>query len=587
MRFVMGSRANQGDRFGRAGRLRREAAETLEASVPAPLPLRVPPIVVHAGTERALLPDLLNVVPTLTVDDALLRRTLAFSFIAEDDGGVLANALQQAPLAASDMDPECFFQDLFVDEFVRSCMKVHIAGRPVALDHGYLMRIVSQPPADEAVASQRQKVWQVLAEQPAARHALEQLFGALAELRRLFEGQGRVGIRGEQARRRLDILQQLQRTFDLMRAEALTAGDSALTRVGAYASHVQESAGYKRLSELLQYENERAFAELTLQLGADGALRGLRLVGLRENTGSPYHVSVARQWAGRVWLWLKGYRVTDAEIIDRWLDQVFEGVCGFLPPLFQLQGDLSLYLAGLGFRDLAERHGLPVCFATRAEHAGDSEVEQLFNPLLLGLGVQPVPCSLQLGGAAQISLLTGPNSGGKTRLLQALGLLHLCAQAGMYVPAQRARLHHVPGIFASLTQAASAEQVEGRLGTELMRIRMLFERAVPGCLVLVDELCSGTSPSEGEELFTMVLELLTELGPSAFISTHFLKHAAELARGPAWPSLRFLQVQLDGEQRPTYRFVQGVAETSLAKRTASRLGVTREELRSLLATKRR
>jgi DNA mismatch repair protein MutS2 len=43
-----------------------------------------------------------------------------------------------------------------------------------------------------------------------------------------------------------------------------------------------------------------------------------------------------------------------------------------------------------------------------------------------------------------------------------------------------------------------------------------------------------------------------------------------------------LQVELDAHEHPTYRFVPGVAHTSLAHRTAARLGVTREELLVLI-----
>jgi DNA mismatch repair protein MutS2 len=102
----------------------------------------------------------------------------------------------------------------------------------------------------------------------------------------------------------------------------------------------------------------------------------------------------------------------------------------------------------------------------------------------------------------------------------------------------------------------------------------------------VDELCSGTSPSEGEELFSLVLELMQELSPRAFVSTHFLKLAASFAKDAGPLSLRFEQVELDARERPTYRFIEGVAETSLARQTAARLGVTREELRALIAQKR-
>ena len=102
-------------------------------------------------------------------------------------------------------------------------------------------------------------------------------------------------------------------------------------------------------------------------------------------------------------------------------------------------------------------------------------------------------------------------------------------------------------------------------------------------VAILDELCSGTNPSEGEEIFHLVLHLLAELGPEAFITTHFLTFARRLEDAPEEDlPLSFLQVQLDAHQRPTYGFVAGVAETSLAAQTAARLGVTREELMTLV-----
>jgi DNA mismatch repair protein MutS2 len=52
-------------------------------------------------------------------------------------------------------------------------------------------------------------------------------------------------------------------------------------------------------------------------------------------------------------------------------------------------------------------------------------------------------------------------------------------------------------------------------------------------------------------------------------------------------SIDFLQVELDELERPTYRFVPGVAKTSLAAKTAARLGVTREELLERIESKKR
>ncbi len=137
-------------------------------------------------------------------------------------------------------------------------------------------------------------------------------------------------------------------------------------------------------------------------------------------------------------------------------------------------------------------------------------------------------------------------------------------------------------MFLSIADHSDAHQHEGRLGTELLRIRKVFESVRIGAFVVVDELCSGTNPSEGEEIFRMVLSLLGELSPQAFISTHFLQFAASLQAEAQAAGLSFLQVELDAREQPTYQFVPGVATTSLAQRTAARLGVTREELLALV-----
>ena len=117
---------------------------------------------------------------------------------------------------------------------------------------------------------------------------------------------------------------------------------------------------------------------------------------------------------------------------------------------------------------------------------------------------------------------------------------------------------------------------------ELIRIRSLFESLPPGAMVLLDELCSGTNPSEGEEIFELVVTALARLRPQVFITTHFLAFAARLERERSIERLRFLQVELGADRRATYQFVPGVAKTSLAGHAAARLGVTRDQLLELV-----
>jgi DNA mismatch repair protein MutS2 len=206
------------------------------------------------------------------------------------------------------------------------------------------------------------------------------------------------------------------------------------------------------------------------------------------------------------------------------------------------------------------------------------QVEKLFNPLLLNLSQCPVPTDLVMTGPAPIMLITGPNSGGKTRLLQAVGILQVLGQSGLYAPCVRARLPLVNGVFASIVELDRADQAEGRLGTEMMRLRTLFETMPENSLILLDELCSGTNPSEAIEIVDVVLRLLRQINPVAFVTTHFLDYADAMSRQPTVADLGFLQAEVDGDHGATYRFVPGVATTSLAVGTARRLGVAFDEL---------
>jgi DNA mismatch repair protein MutS2 len=296
-------------------------------------------------------------------------------------------------------------------------------------------------------------------------------------------------------------------------------------------------------------------------------------------------VSALRRLLVRFVLLVRGYRTTGGEVAERLLSEVFAGIEDHVALLFQVLGDIEPYLASLGFRDRALERGLPVSLPQLSED-GELRLEGLFNPLLLEAGVVPVPCDVRAGAGALV-IVTGPNSGGKTRLLQAIAIAQLFTEAGMFAPVRSASVPRSSGLYASLFEEARSDQPEGHLGMELLRIRRVFDELELGALVVIDELCSGTNPSEGEEIARLVLSLLPELGVRAFITTHLLKFAERLAAEGAIPGLAFLQVELDAYERPTYRFVPGVARTSLAQRTAARLGVTREELLERIASKRR
>lgn len=535
-------------------------------------------------TDSPPIPDLLSQTPTLRVDRRAARDAIVFAFAAGEGGAVIERVLAEASPLPTHFDPARFADGLFLDELVARIFRVSALGQRTKFDPSYLTRVLAHPPRDPSAVAFRRRILEELVRDPALRTDLERTYVELRALRDLLTTPAH-GSYLEQHQHRVASLRALREVVVGL-ASRFEAARSGLCRLREYGALLREMEAFRELSSLLDYEDGLATVDLRLRVGSDGSVRGFTMIEAREANDSPLYRTPFGRFFTRLFLWLRGYRFGEAELLSRALDQVFSPYEHRIVELLQLSGDIEVYLGCLGFRDLAIERGLAVCLPELARE-GPRTYRGLFNPLLLEGRAAPKPCEFESESADIIVMITGPNSGGKTRLLQALGITQLLAQGGFFVPARSARLHYTGGLFLSLFQEVTAGQREGRLGTELARIRELFEEVGPGDLALIDELCSGTNPSEAEALIRLVLELLTELKPQVFVTTHFLSFAADLAEHPPAVGMEFLQAAIDERSRPTYAFVPGVAKTSLAAETAARLGVTLEELVALVARKRR
>jgi DNA mismatch repair protein MutS2 len=529
--------------------------------------------------------SLLHPDPLPRTDLEEMRQSLSFAFASGVSGGLFSQALDRAPLAPSTWDPQSFAPDLFLEELVTRAFRVKVAGYEAVVHRGFIMRVLARPPSDPRVTEMRRSVLHELTETPQYRRELEALYVTLCRLRGALEG-ATAGKKLDPTRRQLDVLALCKEAFDRL-SGSFAGACSALSRLRDLGLAVCATEGYRSMADLLDYDEHLATLGLAIRVGADGRVRGFDVMHVRERRENPFVLSPLRRWLARIEMFLRGYRFSDGEVMARLCDAVFEGIEDHVITLIPLVGEIELYLGALGFRDLAAAAGLEVSLPelrpqASAGDGGPRVMLGLFNPLLVASGVEVVPCDVVTDRADTTLLITGPNSGGKTRLLQSVAITQLLAQAGMFVPARAASLVAVPGLVVSLLQETKFDQSEGRLGMELLRIRALFERLGPGTMVMLDELCSGTNPSEGEEIFELVVSLLAKLRPQAFITTHFLTFAARLQREKAITGLRFVQVELDAAQRPTYQFTSGVAATSLAAQAAARLGVTRGELEGLI-----
>jgi DNA mismatch repair protein MutS2 len=529
------------------------------------------------------VPDLLCADASVRIDAAALRQTLVFAFAA---GGAIESfdaVIARASLPMSSWGRANFARDIYLDELIERSLAVRVGDKVYRTCTRYLARVIGEPPRDARHIEVRRSVLADLASSPVARGAIEQVYVSIVRLRTLLCAARQPAPRV----RRVEILRAAREVFELL-SVSFGGVKSALSRLRAFGEAVVASDGYRRLVALLDHEEHLGSLDLRVRVGADGEVRSMEIVAVRENKDNPFYASALRRLLMRFILFLRGYRTTGGEVAERLLSEVFSGIEEPVVLLFQLLGDIEPYLASLSFRDRASEKGLAVSLPELVE-SGGLRLEGLFNPLLMEAGIVPVTCDVRAAPGALV-IVTGPNSGGKTRLLQGIAIAQVFAEAGLFAPVRSAKVPRASGLFASLFEEARSDQLEGHLGMELLRIRRLFDELDTGALVVIDELCSGTNPSEGEEIARLVLSLLPELGVQAFVTTHLLQFAARLAdeaKERKMASLDFLQVELDEQERATYRFVPGVARTSLAHKTAERLGVTREELLERIAAKRR
>ena len=193
-------------------------------------------------------------------------------------------------------------------------------------------------------------------------------------------------------------------------------------------------------------------------------------------------------------------------------------------PLSDLERELAFYVAAVQTTKRLEATGITFCqpeIAPPAERV--SHIDGLIN---LNLALRDpsqklVGNDVALDDNGRIAPLTGPNSGGKTTYLQAVGIAHVMFQAGLAIPARQARVSPLDAIYTHFP--ALETQRQGRLAEEATRLRTVCLHATPQSLILLNESFSSTTASEAVFLAQDLLCGLRFIGVRAIFATHLVE----------------------------------------------------------------
>ncbi len=190
------------------------------------------------------------------------------------------------------------------------------------------------------------------------------------------------------------------------------------------------------------------------------------------------------------------------------------------------------------------------------------------HPILKRINANVVPLNLKLAPEKTVLLISGPNAGGKTVVLKTIGLLVQMAKCGLFITAGEGTvMPFFDGVYADI---GDEQSIESDLSTFAAHLKWIKESlsATRASLILLDELMSQTSAEEGSALAAALLEEFVQKECTVIATTH-----NETLKIFASQHKNMINAGMEYAERPTYRLILGIPQSSNAIKLAQTLGI--------------
>ena len=188
-----------------------------------------------------------------------------------------------------------------------------------------------------------------------------------------------------------------------------------------------------------------------------------------------------------------------------------------------------------------------------------------------------VPLQFEVGENVRGIIITGPNTGGKTVVIKTVMLNCIMAQCGLHVTCKYADICMNSSYLCDIGDGQNLSENLSTFSAHITNVLEVLREANRDSFVIMDELGSGTDPTEGMGIAIAILEELRKSGAIFLVTTHYpeVKEYANKAEDIVNARMAFDKETL----RPTYQMIIGEAGESCAFYIADRLGMPGEMLK--------
>ncbi len=288
--------------------------------------------------------------------------------------------------------------------------------------------------------------------------------------------------------------------------------------------------------------------------------------------------------------------------VDECLNRLAEGMDTYISEhsryIINIASELDFYTTGYRLVNNLIKLGIPMCKPIISKYTCIKGLCDITTGLLLYNDDKInklVTNTIDFSYNKNIFIVTGPNQGGKTTFLRALGVAQIFFQGGLYVPAEQAEMVPICNLYTHFLKNEKRLLGEGRLDEELKELSGILYSITENDMLLMNESISCTTAYDGYIIAKNIVKALRDIGTKTVYSTHLheLADAVDQINNENVGKSRIVSLRAEVEEAEgggfirTYRISEGKSDgRSFAGDIALQQGMTYDLMNQILTNRK-